>query len=335
MSDTTTPARQWRETWMNGSEAAESRLFEELVMRMRDVQLRNQAQVSDGRKLRTLHAEILAGVDDAIFEVADDVPPDLRQHHFQPGARLRCTVRLSNASGIPHGGRKPDMRGAALRLHLPDGNVHELLLTNYPVSHARDAVQSVQFASIMSGARSLLLPRLLFTFGPAEMLRILRNLKSATGATRRLADESFWSRGALLWGDAGPVRLKLHPAVPPVSGMHAPPDLSSDFAQTLLQGDVLYQLSAQRYVDDVMTPIEDGCTGWDESTVPFVKIATLTLSTRDLRSPAAMATAQAVDATPFNPWNAPDAFRPLGNLNRIRRTVYDASAARWTATPPH
>ena len=41
----------------------------------------------------------------------------------------------------------------------------------------------------------------------------------------------------------------------------------------------------------------------------------------------------------FNPWNTTDEFRPLGNLNRARKAVYDASSAhrlgyRWETQPP-
>src|SRR3954465_9701821 len=41
----------------------------------------------------------------------------------------------------------------------------------------------------------------------------------------------------------------------------------------------------------------------------------------------------------FNPWNTTDEFRPLGNLNRARKAVYDAGSAhrlgyRWQTRPP-
>lgn len=329
MPDTPTTSPTWQETFLGGSEAAEARIFSSLIERMAEVQSRNSAQAPAGQRLRTLHAEILAGVDDAVFEVAPDLPADLAQHHFQPGAQLRATVRLSFASGVPHGGAKRDMRGAAIRLHLPGDQVHELLLTNFPVSHARTAEQFVAFASIMSGAKALILPRLLWNLGLSETLRLLGNLKQATGVTRRLSQESFWTRGALLWADAGPVRLQLHPASPEAEPATPPTDIAGDFAHELAQRDVVYHLSAQRYVSEALTPIEDGCTGWDATQVPFVRIATLRIARRDLRTPEAQATQKAVDATPFNPWYAPAAFRPLGNLNRIRRDVYAASAARW------
>ena len=55
--------------------------------------------------------------------------------------------------------------------------------------------------------------RLAFTVGPSTTIRMLRNI--AAGSRRKvssLALETFWSRGAIRWGDAGPVRYLLRPA---------------------------------------------------------------------------------------------------------------------------
>jgi hypothetical protein len=46
-----------------------------------------------------------------------------------------------------------------------------------------------------------------------------------------------------------------------------------------------------------------------------------------------------IEELAFNPWNSTDAFRPLGNLNRARKSAYDASSAhrlgyRWITTTP-
>ena len=46
-----------------------------------------------------------------------------------------------------------------------------------------------------------------------------------------------------------------------------------------------------------------------------------------------------INALAFNQWNTTDEFRPLGNLNRARKDVYDASAAhrlqtRWREETP-
>ena len=54
-----------------------------------------------------------------------------------PGKSYPTIVRLSNASGSGQPDYKPDLRGVALRIKVSDGEQHDLLATNFPVSHAR------------------------------------------------------------------------------------------------------------------------------------------------------------------------------------------------------
>ena len=61
---------------------------------------------------------------------------------------------------------------------------------------------------------------------------------------------------------------------------------------------------------------------------PPEPVAVLTLARGDLSTADALAQAQLIDAMAFNPWNTTDEFRPLGNLNRARKAVYDASSAQ-------
>ncbi len=60
----------------------------------------------------------------------------------------------------------------------------------------------------------------------------------------------------------------------------------------------------------------------------------LTIPRGDVSTVDALAQARIIDTMAFNPWNTTDEFRPLGNLNRARKAVYDAGAAhrlgyRW------
>ena len=58
-----------------------------------------------------------------------------------------------------------------------------------------------------------------------------------------------------------------------------------------------------------------------------VPVGRLVIPAQDLATAEARSTERHVGRLAFTPWNTPDAFRPLGNLNRARRAVYDASAA--------
>ncbi|MEA1648493.1 hypothetical protein UAJ10_05640 [Nitrospirillum sp. BR 11164] len=85
-------------------------------------------------------------------------------------------------------------------------------------------------------------------------------------------------------------------------------------------------MALQPFVDEEQTPIEDGAIEWREAVTPSIDIATLVIPGRPGLDTEAAAR---VDGLAFNPWNAPESFRPLGNLNRARGAVYSASAALW------
>ena len=104
------------------------------------------------------------------------------------------------------------MRGAAVRIKVSDTEWHDLLMTNFPVSHARNARQFVAFAQAMAGSKLLLLPRLLLSVGLSEMIRMFRNvIQASRRPVSSLALETYWSRGAILWGN-DPVRYLLRPS---------------------------------------------------------------------------------------------------------------------------
>src|SRR6185369_2574566 len=115
--------------------------------------------------------------------------------------------------------------------------------------------------------------------------------------------------------------------------------LSAEAARRLADGDIRLELCIQRYADKRSTPIEDTAVEWTEQVSPPEPVAVLTVARGDLSTPDALAQAQIIDEMAFNPWNTTDEFRPLGNLNRARKVVYDASANhrlayRWRTEVP-
>jgi hypothetical protein len=219
-----------------------------------------------------------------------------------------------------------------LRVKVSDQEYHDLLMTNFPVPHARDAQQFVAFALAMAGSRIRGIPKLFWSVGPSEAVRMLRNVSQASKRpVRSVALESYWSRGAMLWGDAGPVRYFLRPAqgVQP-AGPPVPGDanyLRGEIGNRLLGADVVFDFCVQRYLDEDTTPIEDAANEWRESDSPPVAIAQLVIPQQNIYTAEAAESARAIETMAYNPWHTTDAFRPLGNLNRARKSVYEASAA--------
>lgn len=327
----TTPG--WHEVYDGGSSEAEREANHALAGRMLRLQAINQTLAGAGCPARTLHARMTAGVINASVTVDADLPDDFAVGWCRPEARLTATIRFSNASGVPRADAEPDMRGVAIRLALPEGGIHDLLMTSYPVSHARNARQFVEFAEIASGDRATLVARMVAHFGEAEATRMLTNIAQGVGPCASLALQAFWSRGAVLWG-AAPVRFALYPAAdaPPAAADLPDQGLEGELAARLRRGDVRFRLALQRYVDAQATPIEDAAAQWHDDVTPPIGIATLTIPAQDLFDEQGRAQAAHVDRLAFNPWNAPPAFRPLGNINRAREQVYRASAERWLPT---
>ncbi|WP_405889008.1 catalase [Streptomyces sp. NBC_01136] len=328
---------QQYERYEGGSPEAERLVFEQLARELMKVQLKNR-RAGGGGMSRAFHAKAPVAVENARLRFHDDLPEALRSGFAQPGATYPATVRLSNSSGIRQGDGSPDLRGAAVRVRVSEQESHDLLATSYPVSHARDAREFVAFAKAMAGARGPLqkafgifvkLP-LAVGFGTANRMR--RTVREATRHTvGSLASETYWSRGAALWGEAGPVRYLLRPAhgSPPAAAPDRsdPEFLHREIAQRLAKADVVFDLCVQRYVDERRTPIEDASVEWKEAIAPAVPVARLTIPRQDLTTAEARSAARRIEDLAFNPWYTTDGFRPLGNINRARKAAYEASSA--------
>jgi len=341
---------RWKETMAGGSPEAERAEFDRLARDIMVVQLKKAKTASahgvPHRVDRAFHAKSTLATDRAELTFLD-LPGDLRAGFAQPGRTYPVTVRFSNAEGTGQPDNKPDLRGVALRVEVSPEESHDLLMTNFPVSHARNARQFVEFAKATAGGRlsqALGILRLIRLFGLRETVRMLRNVLTARGRTvSSVATETYWSRGAARWGPALAVRYLLRPAPDTVPAPRPPADdpdyLSTEAARRLARGDVRFELCIQRYVDEESTPIEDTAVAWKERVSPAEPVAVLTLARGDLSTVDALAQAQLIDAMAFNPWNTTDEFRPLGNLNRARKAVYDAGSAqrlgyRWQTQPP-
>ena len=321
-------ASGWAERYEGGSAEAEALIFRSWIDAMLAEATRHAAADAPAAPLRWMHTKTVAGVVNACLFVDRDLPADLAVAHFQPGAALPVLLRFSNASRLPQADHAPDIRGAALRLALPSGGVHDLLLANCPAAIARDARQFLDLAAIFVRDRGSLLAQLALHVDEAESLRIARLLKGAFKLCSSLAAERYWSGTAFLWG-ACPVRFALHPvghfdAAPAVAP--DPDSLRSELRARLAAGEVRFRFAVQRFVDARRTPIEDSAVDWSPA-APATEIATLLLPSQRLTdAPDAL-----VDAIVFDPWNAPPEFRPLGSLNRLRRLAYRQSRCNCEA----
>ena len=336
----------WREEYEGGGPEAERLEFERLAVDIMQVQMVTKQRAKRTNVQRAFHAKAVYTAADAELCFLDDLPTELRAGFAQPGKRYATIVRLSNADGAGQADYKPDLRGIALRVKVEDEVTHDLLATNFPVSHARNARQFVAFAKATAGGiigKVIGLIGLAFQFGPSEVVRMVSNVRRARRTVSSLARVTYWSRGAIRWGETLAVRYLLRPAVDaapaPPPNTHDPDFLSKEFVRRLDRGEVRFELWLQRFVDRRATPIEDTAVEWTEQASPPVKVATLIVRKPGAVAPQTLADSRLIEELSFNPWNTTDEFRPLGNLNRARKSVYDASSGhrhgyKWVTVTP-
>ncbi|MEU8817289.1 peroxidase family protein [Actinoplanes sp. NPDC048796] len=308
----------WQEVYLGGSPEAERRLFERMARQILQTQLKNRkagGPIRAGFQAKGTFATAAATLRFL------DVPADLRVGYAVPGAEYPASVRFSNAEGRILDDREPDLRGAAVRVTVSPGEQHDLLMTNAPVSHARDARQFTEFAVATAGGgarRYLGLVRLVFVLGPVETLRMVGNVQRGRRRIGSVATETYWSRVPIAWGGTA-VQYLLRPApgtpaAAPFSGFDF---LREEMTSRLQAADVRLELCVKRYRGPRETPIEDAAVEWKSDAEPIAVLTIHSGATDD----------GAVHALRFNPWNTTAEFRPLGNLNRVREAAYDASAA--------
>ncbi|MGJ0484642.1 MAG: catalase family protein [Methylomicrobium sp.] len=87
---------------------------------------------------------------------------------------------------------------------------------------------------------------------------------------------------------------------------------------------IIFDFLVQVRNDVSETDIEDATTIWDEKIHPFVKVATITIP-----SPQEVDNAETIarcEHLAFTPWHALPEHQPIGGINRLRKTIYEASA---------
>ncbi|MGA8574862.1 MAG: hypothetical protein WB609_04135, partial [Candidatus Cybelea sp.] len=136
----------WRETYEGGSPEAERLAFERFALTIMGVQITAERRAKASAVQRAFHAKTTFATTQASLDIDAAIPADLCAGWVQPGRSYPVIVRCSNASSVPQGDAKPDLRGVALRVEVSKDEHHDLLMTNFPVSHARNAHQFVAFA---------------------------------------------------------------------------------------------------------------------------------------------------------------------------------------------
>lgn len=282
----------------------------------------------------------------AKFQINSDIPNRLQVGLFQPGVSYDALVRFSNARGEVLGDLSKDQRGVAIRLTTKVGktlapddiaDIQDFLMTNTPISFARNPLQFIEVGEILLGGIGNVIPRLVRKYGFKEARRILGVFLAPIISFKPLQMNQYWSRTSYQFGQFA-VRYLIRPSAGSATWSTSRQlaevlrSLRQDAAQRdhyfrgklldALQHDELqFDFCVQLFVDEKKTPIEDAYVEWKESDSPPVAIARLLIPKQDF-DPHLQ---EQMEVMAFNPWNTRD-ITPLGLINLARKKVYNASA---------
>ncbi|HEY2068564.1 MAG TPA: catalase family protein [Rhizomicrobium sp.] len=260
------------------------------------------------------------GVVRAEFRILDNLPDTLRKGLFARPATYPAWIRLSSSNGTPQNDSVGDGRGMAIKLmgvEASRSGTQDFIMISYPTFITRNAIDYIDLAK--GNLLAFLLPGWNpFKFRLHELLAIL-------GIKRQHATNvlnvRFWSETAYLFGDI-PYKFSCKPVgtPSPFNDNTAPNFLRENLVKALNQGDAQFDFCVQLRTNPDRMPVEDPVVEWLETESPFIPIARITIPKQVFDTPEQNTFGENLS---YTPWHGLDAHRPLGGINRVRRTVYE------------
>jgi catalase len=317
-----TTGTDWKET----VEKDEAEKFERFATILADL------QKARGGKMRALHAKQHVGLK-AEVEVLADLPEHLRVGPFKESKKYDAYVRFSNGSGTKLGDDKPDVRAIAIKIlgvpgkklipGMEDETTQDFLMLNTPALAFRSVDEFVFFAQ--ASTSQALLPFRLFAKMGFGMFGFLKRLLASAKKVDSLATQKYFTVAAVRFG-AHAARLSLAPKQ--TDGGRNGATLRDDVLARLEKGPLEWELCAQLFVKDDVTPIEDTSREWSEEASKPIPIAKLVIREKEPVD-------ELVESMAFDPWHAVEDLRPLGAAMRARGPAYrESQKTRGAAKEP-
>ncbi|WP_233584847.1 catalase family protein [Aquabacterium soli] len=305
----------------------------------------------EGQAERGVHAKS-HGIVLGELRVHDGLPPSLAQGLFAKPATYPVVMRLSTIPGDLLDDRVSVPRGVALKVvgvegeRLPgsEGEVtQDFLMVDAPAfgqATPKDFLQGLKaLAATTDKVPSLKQGLSTFLRGAEKTLEAMglhSSLIKTLGGhpNTHILGETFYTQLPLLYG-RHVAKLSL---VPVSEHLLALKGLTLDYFEASgspnpLRDAVIdhfqhhggqWELRVQLCTSLSSMPIEDGSVTWSEADSPYVTVATLDAGLQNTWSNGRVA--QVDLGMAFSPWQGLADHRPLGALNRVRRSAYPASA---------
>ncbi len=306
----------------------ETYIAEKLIEAIKEISLKRHPS---GTVMRFNQAKTLGCVD-ARFKVADDIAPALRQGLFAGPGTYPATIRFANASQFDDNAK--DFRGMSIKLFGVKGESLwgesgelDFVLNSHPALFAADPDDFYDFvAAILKGRRWQ------YFMNPTHIYSLLIVLRGRQRITSPF-DIKYFSTTPYRFGNNSNKAVKYAAAPCSEFNSEIPESADKNYLTTAMQqhlskGEACFDFMVQFQEDTERMPIEDASVAWDESASPFLRVARITIQRQNFRDLEALARCEQMS---FNPWRTLVEHKPLGGINRVRRSVYAEMAAFRTA----
>jgi hypothetical protein len=313
-----------------------------------------------GRATRSVHAKA-HGVLTGTMTVADGLPSVLAQGLFAKAGTYKIVMRFSTLPGDILDDSVSTPRGLAVKVigvegeRLPgsEGDVtQDFVLVNAPAFSAPSAEKFLGSLKTLASTTDK------FEGLKAVISRVARGTeavieafggKSATVVTMggqpatHILGETFYTQTPFLFGpyvckfSVAPVS----PGLTALSGqsvdVNGKPDaLRESVIEHFGLQDGEWELQVQLNTDLETMPIEDASVAWPEDQSPYITVARISAPAQNSWSAAGIKSID--EGLSFSPWHGLAAHRPLGGVNRARKSTYKTSAefrGSHTGCPMH
>ncbi len=315
-------------------------------------QIQTKVYSDSSHAARGVHAKghgILIGE----LRVLDNLSPLLAQGLFAQPATYPVVLRFSTIPGdvlddsisVPRGLAIKVVGVQGARASGSEGEVtQDFVLANgpaFPKAHPKDFLHTLKLLASTTDKAPGLKKALSVVMRGAEKALEAVGAQSSTvmtlggyPAVHPLGDE-FYSQTPFLHGDFI-AKVAVKPFSPELRELSKAPLDLKDRPNALREAIVEYfrtgwgewDLQVQLCTDLKAMPIEDAAVQWPEDQSPYLSVARILIPAQDPWSADRVALVE--ERMSFSPWHALAAHRPLGAVNRVRRTVYE-HAARFRA----
>ncbi len=282
--------------------------------------IRENTYKKTGHARRSLHAKshgILLGT----LSVLENLPSELAQGLFSKEGNYKAVIRFSTLPGSILKDSVSMPRGVALKVQgvqgdrLPgsSGDEQDFLLVNAPTFGAPSVKAFNEFIS-------------------SVVAKLSDESKGLDVPDNEILGETFYSQTPFLYGKyickfaLAPVSAALKARTNKHLEVSGKPNALRDSVVDYFAAESgEWQLKVQLNTDLQAMPIEDSTVSWPQDKSPYIAVARLSVPAQNAWGPANIATVD--EGMSFNPWNGLAAHRPLGSINRARKTTYATSVS--------